>query len=62
MPERNLIFKDDNCNVRKNSKDRLTDLFCTNADVSDKRTPVVIGKFRKPKQCYCVMKPTQKLG
>ena len=43
MPERTLPFKDDNCNGGKNSKNCLMDLFCTNADGSDKRTPIVIA-------------------
>jgi hypothetical protein len=35
----------------KKSKERLTILFCSNADGTDKLLPLVIGKFKKPR-CF----------
>ena len=49
MPARTLAFKGDNCHGGKKAKDRLTVLLCSNADGSDKMTPLVIGKSRKPR-------------
>ena len=39
-----LSHSKNNCSSRKNSKDCLTDLFCTNDDGNGKRTPIVKGK------------------
>ena len=44
-PEYTLEIK--SCGEKKN-KDRLTVLFCCNADGSDKQIPLVIGKSKKP--------------
>lgn len=51
MPERTFAFKGDKCHGGKKAKDRLTVLLCANADGSDKMTPLLIGKSRKPR-CF----------
>ena len=43
-----MEFKEELCRGGKNSKERLTVLLCCNADGSEKLTPIVIGKSKKP--------------
>ena len=49
LPERTLAVKGDPCHGGKRSKERLTVLLTTNADGTDKLTPLVIGKSAKPR-------------
>jgi Tc5 transposase DNA-binding domain/DDE superfamily endonuclease len=44
QPDRTMTFKGERCSDGKKSKERLTILFCTNADGSEKLKPLVIGK------------------
>lgn len=48
-PSRTINF--DSIKGRKKNKERITVLLCTNADGSDKRKPLVIGKFANPR-CF----------
>lgn len=49
MPNKTLSFKDEKCVGGKKSKERLTVLLGSNMDGSEKLTPLVIGKFLKPR-------------
>lgn len=51
LPDKTLTVKGENCHGGKLSKQRLTVLLCTNADGSEKLTPLVIGKAKKPR-CF----------
>lgn len=51
LPTRTLEMKGEPCHGVKKSKDRLTLLLCTNSDGSEKLTPFVIGKYKKPR-CF----------
>ena len=48
LPKRWLL-RARNAKAKKKSKDRLTVLLCTNADGSEKMTPVLIGKSQNPR-------------
>lgn len=50
-PEYTLEVKGKNATGCKQSKERLTILFCANVDGSDKISPFVIGKSKKPR-CF----------
>lgn len=49
LPSRTLAVKGDRCHGGKQSKLRISVLLCVNMDGSDKRTPLVIGKSKKPR-------------
>ena len=49
LPNRTLAFKGKKCTGGKLSKDRITLLFCTNMDGSDKYPLLAIGKSQKPR-------------
>lgn len=51
MPDKSYVLKGESCHGGKLSKMRLTVLLCTNADGSNKLTPLVIGNARKPR-CF----------
>lgn len=51
MPNKTLAFKGEPCHGGRNSKERITVLLCCNADGSEKLTPIVIGKSKKPR-CF----------
>ena len=48
LPNRTLSFKGNSCKGGQHSKQRLTVLLACNLDGSDKLTPLVIGKYKKP--------------
>lgn len=50
-PDKTLAFKGDKCQDGKKSKQRVTILFCTNMDGSEKLKPLVIGKSENPR-CF----------
>ncbi|XP_071041879.1 tigger transposable element-derived protein 6-like [Parasteatoda tepidariorum] len=49
LPNKTLAFKKDKCIGGKNSKLRLTALFCCNMSGTEKRKVTVIGKSAKPR-------------
>lgn len=49
LPNKTLTFKNDKCIGGKNSKQRLTALFCCNMSGTEKRKVLVIGKSAKPR-------------
>lgn len=53
LPHRTLAVKGDRCRPRggKKSKQRVTALFCYNADGTEKLKPLIIGKLSKPR-CF----------
>ncbi|XP_046395439.1 tigger transposable element-derived protein 6-like [Ischnura elegans] len=51
LPDSTLATKGEICHGGKRSKERLTVLFCTNSDGSEKLKPFVIGKFASPR-CF----------
>lgn len=51
QPEKSLCFKGQNCQGGEKSKNRITVLFCCNADGSEKFKLTVVGKFQKPR-CF----------
>ena len=51
IPDRSMVLKGEQCHGGKHSKERVTALLCANADGSDKRKPLVIGKSAKPR-CF----------
>lgn len=51
VPDKSFAFKNDRCKGQKKSKDRVTVLLCCNMDGSEKRRPLVIGKFANPR-CF----------
>ncbi|GBL81922.1 Tigger transposable element-derived protein 6 [Araneus ventricosus] len=51
LPDKTLTVKGENCQEGKFPKMRLTVLLCTNADGSEKLTPLVIGRAKKPR-CF----------
>lgn len=51
LPDRTLTFKGETCHGGKHSKERITILFATNMDGSEKLKPLVIGKSKKPR-CF----------
>ena len=51
MPNKTLAFKGEPCHGGKLSKERITVLLCCNSDGSEKLTPLVIGKSKKPR-CF----------
>lgn len=51
LPGRTLALKGQRCEGGKQSKQRLSILFCVNMDGSDKRVPLVIGKSKNPR-CF----------
>lgn len=51
LPNLALGFRGETCEGGKKSKKRVTVLLCANADGSDKLTPLVIGKSRRPR-CF----------
>ena len=51
MPDKTLAFKDDKCYGGRHSKERVTVLLCSNWTGSEKLTPIVIGKSRRPR-CF----------
>lgn len=51
QPEKSLCFKGEACQGGQKSKQRVTVLFCCNADGSEKMPLTVIGKYQKPR-CF----------
>jgi hypothetical protein len=51
MPEKTLFYKDLPANHVKVEKERLSMLFCTNMDGSEKLKPILIGKSKNPR-CF----------
>lgn len=51
MPDKSLVLKNEKCHGGKLSKERLTVLVCTNSVGTDKKKPLVIGKYAKPR-CF----------
>lgn len=51
QPERSLCVKGQACQGGQKSKERVTVLFCTNADGSEKIQLTIIGKSKQPK-CF----------
>lgn len=51
LPAKTLHMKGQPCSGGKHSKNRVTLLFCTNMDGSDKRCPLAIGKSARPR-CF----------
>lgn len=51
QPEKSLCLKGEPCHGGKKSKERITVLFCCNADGSEKLKLTVVGKFQKPR-CF----------
>lgn len=51
LPAHTFSFKGEKCHGGKNSKDRITLLLAVNMDGSEKLTPLLIGKFAKPR-CF----------
>jgi hypothetical protein len=51
LPDKTLHFKNDECSGVKQSKERLTVLLAANMTGSEKRPPLVIGKYKKPR-CF----------
>ncbi|XP_049267194.1 tigger transposable element-derived protein 6-like [Rhipicephalus sanguineus] len=51
QPERSLCMKGQACHGSQKSKERVTVLFCTNADGSEKIQLTVIGKSKQPR-CF----------
>ncbi|GFX05288.1 tigger transposable element-derived protein 6 [Trichonephila clavipes] len=49
LPEKSFTFKKEKCHGGKHSKERLTILLTVNIDGSEKITPLVIGKSKKPR-------------
>ena len=49
LPNKTFAFKNELCIGGKVSKERVTVLLCANFDGSEKLTPLVIGKFAKPR-------------
>ncbi|XP_042912665.1 tigger transposable element-derived protein 6-like [Parasteatoda tepidariorum] len=49
LPNKTLAFKKDKCIGDKNSKLRLTALFCCNMSGTEKRKVMIIGKSAKPR-------------
>jgi hypothetical protein len=60
LPDRTLQRLGQKCSGGKVAKDRITVLLCANADGSEKRKPLIIGKYQKPR-CFKSVKP-QSLG
>lgn len=50
-PDKTITYKQEKCHRGKRSKERVTVLFCTNSDGSEKLPPLVIGKYEKPR-CF----------
>lgn len=66
QPEKSLCFKGEACRGGQKSKQRVTVLFCCNADGSEKMQLTVIGKSQKPR-CFkaagrlpCIYKANKK--
>lgn len=51
LPDRTLSFMNEKCHGGKNSKERVTLLFGTNMDGSEKLRPLMVGKSAKPR-CF----------
>ena len=51
LPDKTHCFKKDKCQGGKKSKKRVTVLLCSNMDGSEKKPPLLIGKFNKPR-CF----------
>ncbi|KAL8590354.1 hypothetical protein ACOMHN_006470 [Nucella lapillus] len=51
LPDKTFTFKNEKCRGQKKSKDSVTVLLCCNMDGSEKRRPLVIGKFANPR-CF----------
>lgn len=51
LPCKTLDMKGQRCHGGKHSKKRVTVLLCSNADGSDKRPPLVVGKSARPR-CF----------
>jgi hypothetical protein len=51
LPSKTLATRGDKCHGGKKRKDRITALLCANSDGSEKLTPLIIGKFAKPR-CF----------
>ena len=51
LPNRTLARKGEECHGAKKSKERVTLMFCSNADGSEKYPLAVIGKFKNPR-CF----------
>ncbi|XP_043462863.1 tigger transposable element-derived protein 4-like [Leptopilina heterotoma] len=60
LPDKTLVFKGEKCHGGKHSKERLTVLLAVNMSGSEKLTPFVIGKSKKPR-CFagCKSLPVQ---
>ncbi|XP_044586102.1 tigger transposable element-derived protein 6-like [Cotesia glomerata] len=51
LPDKTLTFRDDKCHGGKHSKERLTILLAANMTGTEKLSPSVIGKSKKPR-CF----------
>lgn len=51
LPDKTMTYKNEKCHGGKLSKERVTLLFATNMDGSEKLRPVMIGKSAKPR-CF----------
>ena len=51
LPTSTLAAKNDPCLGVKQSRDRVTVLLATNMSGTDKRKPLIIGRFKKPR-CF----------
>ncbi|CAG4935600.1 unnamed protein product [Colias eurytheme] len=60
LPDKSLSFKNDKCHGGKHSKERLTILLGANMSGTEKLSPLVIGKSKKPR-CFlrCKSLPLQ---
>lgn len=55
LPDKNAMFKDEECRGGKQSKVRLTVLLAANEDGSEKLPPLMIGRSEKPR-CFAKVK------
>jgi hypothetical protein len=51
LPSKTFATRGDKCHGGNKSKDRITALLCANSDGSENLTPLIIGKFAKPR-CF----------
>ena len=51
LPNKTIASKGADCHGNKNSKDRMTLIFCANADGTEKYELAMIGKYQNPR-CF----------
>jgi hypothetical protein len=51
VPDKTVVYAKDDAHGMKKKKDRVTILLCANADGTDKRKPLMIGKSKMPR-CF----------